>query len=262
MNTSYENVATITEEPVADSKVRRHGRILRLIKWAVVGLAASGAGFVVWQVAAHAVRESQKSQCDERLLRLGVALQRYVAAQGHFPAPAITGADGKPRLSWRVAILPQLGYQSLYERFHLNEPWDSPHNRALLAEMPTELACPGATSHRSGQTVYLVIVGPKADLGTVNTPFEPGRGADIREFTDGLSNTVLVFETDTAVPWTKPDDLEWVPEGPSPRISSAHEGGTHALFADGSRRFLRTTIESRTFRAILTSNGGEVVSSS
>jgi hypothetical protein len=165
-------------------------------------------------------------------------------------------------LSWRVAILPQLGHQALYERFHLDEPWDSPHNRSLLAEMPQVFACPGGPSRRSGKTSYLVVVGPETDTYSINTPFEPTRGADIRHITDGLSNTILVLETDVAVPWTKPDDLRWTKGEPLPRVASAHAGGSHVVFADTAIRFIKSTIEPRILEAILTINGGEVLSGS
>ncbi len=160
---------------------------------------------VIFGVIGPAVRESRRKQCDEHFHQIGRALLEYHRVQGHLPAPALADRDGKPLLSWRVAILPQLGFQSLYTRFHLDEPWDSPHNRALLREMPKEFACPGGPGPRAGRTGYLVVVGPKTAVGSVNTPFEPTRGADFSEFFDGTSNTVLVIETDTLVPWTKPE---------------------------------------------------------
>ena len=108
---------------------------------------------------------------------------------------------------------------------------------------------------------YLVVVGPITEAGNVNTPFEPSRGAEIREFIDGTSNTVLVLETDHLVPWTKPDDLRWERDGPLPRLASPHSGGTNALFADGSTtRFLKPAIQPNVLVALLTINGNEVLS--
>jgi hypothetical protein len=155
--------------------------------------------------------------------------------------------------------LPQLGYRSLYERFHLDEPWDSHHNRRLLAEMPAEFACPAGPSRRKGLTGYRVIVGPHTAPTSANTPFEPSRGVDVREITDGASNTILVLETDTFVPWTKPDDLHWTQGEPPPRLASAHAIGAHVLWADGTSRFLKNTMAPGTLLAILTINGGEVI---
>ena len=157
-------------------------------------------------------------------------------------------------------ILPQLGYASLFERFRLDEPWDSPHNISLLDQMPREFACPGGAARRSGQTGYVVVVGPATDQFSVNTPFEPTQGADIRHITDGSSQTVLILETNHLIPWTKPDDLTWAPGEPPPVLASPHAGGAHVVFADVAVRFLKKTIDPRTFAAILTINGSEVIS--
>jgi len=208
-----------------------------------------------------AVRELRREQCAAHLKRLGLAMYEYHEAHEHFPAPTIAGRDGTPLLSWRVALLPHLGYRSLYERFHLDEPWDSPHNRALLREMPAEFACPGGPGRRTGRTGYLVVVGPITEFGSVNTAFEPTRGVEIREIIDGTSQTALVIETDALVPWTKPDDLRWAPGGPLPHLASPHAGGTHVLFADGATRFIKATIDPRILQGLLTINGSEVLSS-
>jgi len=152
-----------------------------------------------------------------------------------------------------------MGYRSLYEKFRLDEPWDSLHNRALLAEMPREFGCPAGPAHREGRTGYRVIVGPENDAYSVNAAFEPTRGADIRNFTDGTSNTILVLETNSFVPWTKPDDLHWSKGGTLPRLASPHPDGAHALFADGAAKFLKPTIRPQVLLALITMNGSEVI---
>jgi hypothetical protein len=154
-------------------------------------------------------------------------------------------------------LLPHLGYKALYDRFHRDEPWDSPHNFKLLAEMPIELACPAGPDRRRGRTGVQVIVGPESDPTSVNTAFERKRGYDFRSMTDGTSNTILVLETASVVPWTQPEDLHWTPGGPAPRVASPHRAGAHALLGDGTTRFIHETIDDRTLIGILTINGGE-----
>jgi prepilin-type processing-associated H-X9-DG protein len=231
--------------------------------WAilVIGVAGMVWGAVLGMVI-PAVRAERRIQCMRNLKQLGVACHEYHEANGSFPAPSIRGRDGRPLLSWRVAILPQLGHRSLYERFRLDEPWDSPHNLPLLKEIPPELACPSLSGRSHGLTNYQVVVGPKNEMGSVNTPFEPNRGAEIREFIDGTSFTVLVAESSRSVPWTKPDDLTFREplDAPLPAFGSGHEGGFHVLFADGSTRFLKHTIIRETLRGLLTLNGNEVLS--
>ncbi|MGP0067567.1 MAG: DUF1559 domain-containing protein [Isosphaeraceae bacterium] len=233
-------------------------RVVRAVGFAAIAMLMA---LIIVSIAVPAVREHRRNRCDRNLHQIGLALHEYLRVQGHFPAPALPDRDGKPLLSWRVALLPQLGYQSLYDRFHLDESWDSPHNRALLAEMPHEFGCPSGPGPRSGQTGYLVVVGPKTAVGCTNTPFDPTHGADIQDFFDGTSNTALVLETNRSVPWTKPEDLQWAPDGPLPQVASPHPGGANALFADGSTKFLMSSIEPRILLAILTVNGGEVISS-
>ena len=86
--------------------------------------------------AVQAAREAaRRSQCVNNLKQIGLAMHNYHAQQNKFPGAAITNKQGKPLLSWRVAILPLLDQQGLYEKFKLDEPWDSPHNRALLTSI-------------------------------------------------------------------------------------------------------------------------------
>ena len=102
--------------------------------------------------AVGAAREAaRRAQCTNNLKQIGLAMHNYVAAHNNaFPAPALPGKDGKPALSWRVALLPYLEQQSLYDRFHLDEPWDSPHNKALIKEMPAVFTCPEPGRRRAG----------------------------------------------------------------------------------------------------------------
>jgi prepilin-type processing-associated H-X9-DG protein len=254
--TPGEEILFICEGPTQRRWLRGRGRIVRRVGAAGVALLAA---LLIAQGVADAVRESRRGQCSVQLKQLWQALQDYHEAHGHFPAPALVRGDGTPLLSWRVAILPYLGHRALYDRFNRDEPWDSPHNRALVTEMPSVFACPGGPERREGRTGYRVVVGPKSEPTSVNTPFEPTRGVDRREITDGEANTGLIFETDATVPWTRPDDLQWTRGGPLPRLAGPHPGGVHVLFVDGLVRFLKGTIDPQVLWAILTINGGEVV---
>lgn len=64
---------------------------------------------------------------------------KFLPPAGGIPKLNVTGA-----LSWRVHILPFLGEMELYEKFHLGEPWDSEHNRKLIAQMPSVFLLPNS----------------------------------------------------------------------------------------------------------------------
>src|SRR5262249_31318210 len=148
------------------------------------------------------------------------------------PAAASHDADGKPLLSWRVHLLPHLGQNALYQQFKLDEPWDSAHNKNLIAKMPSVFLRPGQKSE-AGKTCYQVRVGK----GTIS---DGPKEIAIKEIRDGTSNTILVLETndERAVIWTKPADWEFDPKEPLRGLLRPNAAVLLAVFADGSTHTL------------------------
>ncbi len=206
--------------------------------------------------AVSASREAaRRAQCVNNMKQMGLAFHNYHSATNMLPAPAITDKDGKPLLSWRVAILPYCEQQALYNKFKLDEPWDSPNNKPLIQEMPNVYLCPSRKNPEAGTTTYQVFVGEGALFDA------PGAGTGFQTVTDGTSNTIAVVESTDAVTWTKPDDLKFDAKA-QPSLfgaGSPHPGGFNALFTDGSVRFIKQTIKLEVWKALLTRNGGEVI---
>ena len=44
----------------------------------------------------------------DKLKQIDLAMQNYVSTYGHFPPAATVDENGKPLMSWRVAIMPFL----------------------------------------------------------------------------------------------------------------------------------------------------------
>src|SRR6185437_7001956 len=112
--------------------------------------------------------------------------------------------------SWRVAILPFIEEDALYKRFHLDEPWDSPHNRTLIPLMPKIFASPGDPPGQ-GKTRFQVLTAAN-NRAPFTTEFRGawplGGGVPFPVFfADGTSQTILVAEASRAVEWTKPEDI-------------------------------------------------------
>ena len=59
----------------------------------------------------------------------------YHEMKGHFPPAYVADVQGRPAHSWRVLLL-QSGMETLYERYHFDEPWDGPRNRSLANGLP------------------------------------------------------------------------------------------------------------------------------
>src|SRR5689334_2744482 len=99
-----------------------------------------------------------------------MAMHNYADAHDQQLPPAVVyGRYGQPLYSWRVLLLPYIEQDDLYKEFQLDEPWDSPHNLALLPRMPGSYAAPGSKKSKLPpyHTVCHVLVGK-------GTPFEHG----------------------------------------------------------------------------------------
>jgi prepilin-type processing-associated H-X9-DG protein len=193
---------------------------------------------------------AKRAQSTNNLKQIMLAMHNYHSTYDTFPPPAIKSKEGKPLLSWRVAILPYIEQQGLYEQFHLDEPWDSEHNKALIDKIPAVYRAPNAKT-KATSSCYYAFTGPDAIFKV--------DGTKLQEITDGTSNTIAVVEADRDIPWTKPEDIPYDAEKDLPKLGGITEGGFNAGFADGSVRFLKKDIEEQTLRALITRAGGEVV---
>jgi hypothetical protein len=205
--------------------------------------------------ATQAAREAaRRNQSMNNLKQLALALQNHHDTKKAFPAQAICNKDGKPLLSWRVAILPFIEENDLYNQFHLDEPWDSEHNKPLLERMPEVFANPNLKLPK-GKTSYLAMVGKDCVFDGTD------KGIPIQGITDGTSKTVAIVEADAdkAVEWTKPDDLKYDANNPSAGLGHVHPGGWLAAFCDGHVQFISDTTDQNVLKALFTKAGGEAV---
>lgn len=186
------------------------------------------------------------------LKQIGLALHNYEAAHGQFPPAAVCDKTARPLLSWRVLILPYIDQVDLYKQFKLDEPWDSDHNKKLIAQMPKVYGIPGNTQPGDTNTHFRVFVGNGA-------AFEWLMGNKITQFTDGTSNTLMVVTAADAVPWTKPDELIFDPEKDMTKLlGQVVNGKAQVLWCDGSVRAFAKLPDRKTLNAMITRNGGEV----
>jgi hypothetical protein len=209
--------------------------------------------------AAHAMTESnRRHRRFQQFKEMTIAMINFHDTQKHLPAAAeIRDKDGKPLLSWRVAILPYLDEIDLYKQFRLDEPWDSPHNRSLIAKMPSVFADPDPKLKeltKVGTTTYQVPVAPE-------TIFHSHEGLAYRDITDGTSKTVLIVEVEPsrAVEWTKPQDWDVDIENPHEGVAREDRKVFTAGFADGHVEAVPVDVDPQTLRAVLTRSGKEVL---
>lgn len=242
---------------------RRTGVILGLVMILfIAGIAVVGIGHQVgWLLSSpgpivsssfHSVISRVESQ--NSLKQMALAMHNYQEMEKTMPPATIFDRQGQPLLSWRVLILPYIEEESLYKQFHLDEPWDSPHNLRLLPRMP-RLYAPRdrSASARPYRTPYQVFVGKGA-------AFEGKQGLHLPEdFPDGTANTILIVVTAELVPWTKPADLPFDRRRPLPALGWSTEKVFSVAMADGSVRIIHQQTNETTLRAAITRNGGDTL---
>ncbi|CAN5165334.1 hypothetical protein BH11PLA2_BH11PLA2_43020 [soil metagenome] len=193
------------------------------------------------------------SQSQNNMKMIGLSMHNFESAYGKLPSAAICDKAGKPLLSWRVHILPYIEQDALYKQFKLDEPWDSPNNKPLIAKMPKAYSDPRVPL-KEGETIYKVFTGKEA-------LFETNSGRKFSQVTDGLSNTIMAVEGGEPVIWTKPDDIVFDSTKDLPKLELP--GGLkdiNVLMADGSvRRINLDKVSAATLKIAIGINDGMVL---
>lgn len=165
------------------------------------------------------VREAASTtQSMNNLKQIGIAMHSYNDTYKKLPQAAIFGKNGEPLLSWRVAILPYIEQNHLYEQFKLDEPWDSPNNSRLLNQMPKIYHHPSSTADEKSMTHYQVFVADKNERPGPPFRLDKDFNISVAAFIDGTSNTILVTEASNPVPWSKPEDIPFPFRGGTPAL--------------------------------------------
>jgi hypothetical protein len=177
-----------------------------------------------------------------------VAVVTYFDTHSHYPT-----AHSQARQSWRVLLLPYIEQRELHDDYHLDQPWDGPHNRTLADRMPRMYAFPDTFKEGRKVANYLAVVGPET--------IWPGDKPRSELPSDGTSSTILVVENHGLdVPWIEPRDLALADmsfELQHPHGISSRYKAPAVLMADSSVRTLGPRIDPRALRALLTADGGE-----
>jgi hypothetical protein len=198
------------------------------------------------------VTRAQLTASQNNLKQIALAVVNCADTNnGRMPGD-ITDKDGKALLSWRVAILPYIEELPLYQRFKLDEPWDSENNKKLVEKMP-KLYAPVRGQAKAGETFYQVFTGEKALFGPKKMPKYPA------SIPDGTANTGLVFEAGEPVVWTKPADLPFDEKKALPKLGGMFDGLSHVALCDGSVRKIKKGADETELKKLITPAGGEII---
>jgi prepilin-type processing-associated H-X9-DG protein len=257
---------------------------LRLRIWLIV-VALSAVLLTAVVLVGRSREAAGQNTCSNNLRQISLGMSSYASAYLAFPYGTIQNSLLPPqkRLSWLVILWAFL--DQWFWMLDMSRPWDDDVNRitrghgvgesARVVREVRVFSCPLAAKPASepmpGMTSYVGVSGlgrdsaslPKGDprIGI----FGYDRQTFLAEIKDGLATTMAVAETTERGPWTAggantlrgldPDRKPYLGHGR--QFGGNHRDGAMLLFADGSVRLLRESIDPKAFEALSTIAGGE-----
>lgn len=237
---------------------------------------------------------ARRVQCVNNFRQLGIAIANYESMLRAYP-PAHTSSPRRHNLL--TFVLPQLGLQSIQDRYDWSQDWNSRQNLAATQSQVSTFRCPASPADVDFTSDYAVgmrlvsparksllaggQVGPRDSWNSIlqKTRSTPDM------VTDGLSNSMMLFE-DGGRPLRyvagartkgKSAGAAWADVNSSfvlhrtcrngalmncrndNEIYSFHQAGCNFLFGDSSVRFVDQDIHPETFVSLFTRDAGDLV---
>ena len=212
----------------------------------------------LWPQLNRSIQRAAQGRDLDNMKSIAAALNTYADRYGTYPPPVVFDSVGKPLYSWRVLILPFLGYEELYKQFELNRSWDSPANSNLHRAMPSEYASPNSPDASSNnETNYVLITGP----GTLFPPSGPLSPKNLDK------PTLLLVETKNNTTWCQPGDIDIgrrfrVGNKPMVDVGGLHKSSFTAMTVDEEGMRIPSNVPQNVLDSLVTPNGGENVQTS
>jgi prepilin-type processing-associated H-X9-DG protein len=221
---------------------------------------------------------ASRMNCGSRLKQIGLTILNYQSTNNYFPPATVANSNLPPdrRLSWLTGSLPYLEGNDLYQCLERQKAWDADENRFLALTVFKPYVCSSFPLRPPNSTLvpahYIGITGLGEDAAmlSVNHPcagfFAHDRKLVPADIPGRTSTLMVVVETTrTRSAWTAGGPTTargLVPEEPpylgiDRQFGGSHPGGTNILFADGSVRLVRDSMDRRVLEAMATIKGSK-----
>ena len=250
-----DNVLSIRSNNVSEKYKAINDWVSENCSMTTIGVGGVAVGLLLPAVAS--ARESaRRMQNANNFKQLALGMLMYEAAHRYLPSPYTVNEDGKRLHSWRVALLPYLEEQELYDQIRLDEPWDSDWNKQFHDKCPKCFRNP-SIELSPGETTFAVVVGE-------NTVFPGSKKLSMASIMDGCCNTALIVER-SPVCWMDPNSdvpfeeaIKGVNVSPN-GIRSCYNGIFMLVLCDGSVCNLPDNVSSVFLRKLFERNDGKII---
>jgi hypothetical protein len=133
-----------------------------------------------------------------RTRRIAEGLEEYRQANKAFPPSCTFSKNGTRLHSWRVLLLPYLGYDELYRSIDLSVPWDHPRNRHARDSCPELYRC--FKPQEDAFTSHVAVAGAGTIWGL--------RDVDDQDGLSARKCVSIVVVGDSKINWMEPRDIE------------------------------------------------------
>lgn len=191
----------------------------------------------------HAKKQFSRAMSNVRSLTLAIHHYRK-------PIPSILVSKEGKKYSWRIALLPYLDEQAIYDQYRFDEDWNSPHNTQVTSRMPNVFRS-NTDNQDSIFTAWFMLSGPD---GLTD-------GEKALKRSDSSAFTFALVEDKRKTHWAKPEDIQIDPEKGFPQLSGYHPGGFFYTTMDGSGGFISEKISPDVLWKFYTARGGEPLKS-
>ncbi|MEI8213516.1 MAG: DUF1559 domain-containing protein [Planctomycetota bacterium] len=235
----------------------------------LASLALMGILIGLFLPAVPSAREAAKRMlCSNRIRQIGLAIIETRSRANDLsqsPPNNKPAETGGPPVSWRIKILPWLEEGAIANEYQVSSPWDSAENWKLAQRIVPAYTCPSEpnlVSRKGGRfTAYAMLENSNRD------PENPNLLPTGRIISADGDRILLIESCGANLIWTEPrdvdvDTLDWAvlpfrsgakrePWRSRGVGASFHGSGTHAVFDDGSTRFLPAATDKEVLRQML-----------